>query len=143
MENYYQLEDPRFVPQPNPIENEIWVQANLSLDPTNGSTGSNPKPCSDQEENDGKEDRFLVRGIVDRLEYVAVLSSARDVFNQSGNHNGEKAIMTAVRISDHKTVTAPDFKYSTATNKRIAEENMWQSKIYVGTKQGFTKPAHL
>jgi len=99
LENYYQLEDPRFVPQPNPIENEIWVQANLSLDPTNGSTGSNPKPCSDQEENDGKEDRFLVRGIVDRLDYVAVLSSARDVFNQSGNHNGEKAIMTAVRIT--------------------------------------------
>lgn len=107
LENYYQLEDPRFVPQPNPIENEIWVQANLSLDPTNGSTGSNPKPCSDQEENDGKEDRFLVRGIVDRLDYVAVLSSARDVFNQSGNHNGEKAIMTAVRIMDYKTGTAP------------------------------------
>ena len=52
-------------------------------DPTNGSTGSNPKPCIDQEENDGKENRFLVRGIVDRLDYVAVPLSPRDAFNQS------------------------------------------------------------
>jgi hypothetical protein len=81
---------------------------------------------------------------VDRLDYVTVPSSARDAFNQSGNHNGEKAITTtAVRIMVYKTGTAPDFMYFTATKKRSAEENMWQVKICVGTKQGFIKPAHL
>jgi len=128
--NYYRLEDPMLVPQPNPIEREIWVQAKLSLDPTYGSTGSNPKPCIDHEENNDKQERFLVRGIVDRLDYVAVPSSPRDVFDQSGNYNRDTAIKTAVRIVDYKTGKAPDFKYSPATNKRIAEENMWQLKIY-------------
>lgn len=123
--NYYRLEDPRLVPQPNPIEREIWVQAKLSLDPSKGSTGSNPKPCVDQQDENGdKEERFLVRGIVDRLDYVAVPSSPRDAFDQSGT------VKTAVRIVDYKTGKAPDFKYSAATNQRIAEENMWQLKIY-------------
>lgn len=123
--NYYRLEDPRLVPQPNPIEREIWVQAKLCLDPTHGSTGSDPKPCMDQDDNGNKEERFLVRGIVDRLDYVAVPPSPRDAFDPDG-----RTVKTAVRIVDYKTGKAPNFKYSAATNKRIAEENMWQLKIY-------------
>lgn len=126
--NYYRLEDPRLIPQPNPIEREIWVQAKLSLDPSKGSTGTNPTPYLDDENNG--EDRFLVRGIVDRLDYVAVPPSPRDAFAPNNGSDDASTIKTAVRIVDYKTGKAPDFKYSTATNQRIAEENMWQLKIY-------------
>ena len=119
LKKYYHLEDPRLIPPPNPIEREIWVQAKLALNPSKGSTGSDPKPLTD----DDDEERFLVRGIVDRLDYVAVPHSPRDAFKQQNMHS-------AVRIVDYKTGKAPDFKYSPATNQRIANENMWQLKIY-------------
>ena len=126
LDNYYQLEDPRLIPQPNPIEREIWVQTKLALDPSKGSTGSDPTPFSLNDDDGGGEDRFLMRGIVDRLDYVAIPLSPRDVFAQQ---HGEIQ-RTAVRIVDYKTGKAPDFKYSPATNERIASENMWQLKIY-------------
>lgn len=37
---------------------------------------------------------------------------------------------SAIRIVDYKTGKAPEFKYSFETNLRIANENMWQLKIY-------------
>lgn len=123
LENYFQLEDCRLVPPPNPIEREVWVQAKLSLDPSLGSTGSNPKPIT----KDDEEARFLVRGIVDRLDYVAIPSSPQAAFQQNSD---EPEIQTGVRIVDYKTGKAPDFKYSPETNNRIASENMWQLKIY-------------
>jgi hypothetical protein len=126
LENYFQLEDPRLIPSPNPIEREIWVNAKLAFDPSLGSTGSHPKPMTE----DDPEDRFLVRGIVDRLDFVAIPPSPRDAFNRHNGDESESSMQSCVRIVDYKTGKAPDFKYSPATNERIASENMWQLKIY-------------
>uniref|UniRef100_A0A7S2UQ23 PD-(D/E)XK endonuclease-like domain-containing protein n=1 Tax=Attheya septentrionalis TaxID=420275 RepID=A0A7S2UQ23_9STRA len=49
LKNYYEVENPQLVESPNPLEREVWVRANLPVDP------SNPV------------DTFLVRGIVDRI----------------------------------------------------------------------------
>jgi RecB family exonuclease len=56
LENYVQLEDPRLVNRPNPVQREVWVRANLPV----------------LEETVGFETKstFLVRGIVDRLDMV-------------------------------------------------------------------------
>ena len=126
LDNYYHLEDPRLIPQPNPIEREIWVQAKITMEPSKGSTGSNHAAIS----NDDEEERVLVRGIVDRLDYVAVPPSPRDAFNPTINDEASPQTHTAIRIVDYKTGKAPDLKYSPDTNERIASENMWQLKIY-------------
>jgi len=52
---------------------------------------------------------FLVRGIVDRVDLI----------------DGP-----FLRIVDYKTGKCPDFKYSPATNERIARESFFQLKIY-------------
>lgn len=88
LDNYYQLEDPRSVPVPNPLAREIWVSSELMSD---------------------RGDKFLVRGIVDRVDLI----------------NGP-----FLRIVDYKTGKCPDFKYSPATNERIAHESFFQLKIY-------------
>ena len=88
LDNYYQLEDPRSVPAPNPLVREIWVSSELLSD---------------------RGDAFLVRGIVDRVDLM----------------NGPY-----LRIVDYKTGKCPDFKYSPATNERIAHESFFQLKIY-------------
>ena len=88
LDNYYQLEDPRSVPVPNPLAREIWVSSKLLSD---------------------RGDAFLVRGIVDRVDLM----------------NGPY-----LRIVDYKTGKCPDFKYSPATNERIAHESFFQLKIY-------------
>jgi len=88
LDNYYQLEDPRSVPVPNPLAREIWVSSELLSD---------------------RGDAFLVRGIVDRVDLI----------------NGPN-----LRIVDYKTGKCPDFKYSPATNDRIAHESFFQLKIY-------------
>lgn len=100
----------------------MWVQAKLTLDTNKGATGETPVPDA---ENVDTEPRFLVRGIVDRLDFVAVPPSPRRSFVLE-----EERQDYALRIVDYKTGKSPDFKYSPATNIRIANENMWQLKIY-------------
>jgi len=109
--NYYQLEDPRLVPPPNPLQREIWVRAHLPLHHTN------------THDDDDEEDSFLVRGIVDRLDLIQVPSTS----SSSSNNDPPKF---GLRIVDYKTGKAPNFKYSPETNARIADEKFWQLKIY-------------
>ena len=40
LENYYQLEDPRDISRPNPLKREVWLNADLTIDPRKGVTGS-------------------------------------------------------------------------------------------------------
>jgi len=63
--------------------------------------------------SDLADDEFLMRGIVDRID-------------QAKTWDGEAVL----RIVDYKTGKAPDFKYSKAMNAKIADEAMWQLKIY-------------
>jgi len=146
LSNYYELEDPRIIPRPNPLEREIWVTAHLSLDPSKGATA---KLDSDKNEPradiDGEEDdTFFVRGIVDRLDYVAAPHYPH------AENDDEKSKGGCIRIVDYKTGKAPHFKYSPATNQRIAEENMWQLKIYalllremIYNGKAYSKSGHL
>ena len=62
-------------------------------------------------ENQGAS--FLVRGIIDRLDYVRL---------QDGQ--------IVLRLIDYKTSKSPNFKYSKAMNVKIAEESFWQLKVY-------------
>jgi hypothetical protein len=151
LNNYYQVEDPRLIPRPNPLERERWVTAHLTLDPKKGATA--PVNMSNENEShnsniDGgegeEEETFYVRGIVDRLDYIAIPPSPHD------NYENENPEMGAVRIVDYKTGKAPDFKYSPATNQRIAEDNMWQLKIYalllremIDKKKAYSKSGNL
>lgn len=124
LSNYYKLEDPRYVPDPNPLKREIWVNAQLTVDSGNGITGY-MKSISENDDVDNvsvnggtlksylKKDTFLVRGIVDRIDLISL-------------PNGD----TGLRIVDYKTGKAPDFKYSPSVNRRIANENFFQLKIY-------------
>jgi len=137
LENYYELEDPRLVPRPNPIEREVWVNAKLTINPSLGVTGyagrSNTTPTDDDlPSSDGNDaadppggDTFLVRGIVDRLDYVAAPPSPRSRRTTSPDDE-----MGVLRIIDYKTGKAPNFKYSPAMNEKIANDTTWQLKIY-------------
>jgi hypothetical protein len=109
LENYYHLEDPRLVERPNPIQREIWLQADLSVDPSRGKTGYVEAKMI---VTNNHTDTFHVRGIVDRLDMVRVNSHQ------------------VLQIVDYKTEKAPNFKYSQAVNERIAEEAFYQLKIY-------------
>eukprot|EP00560_Eucampia_antarctica_P000740 CAMPEP_0197841630 /NCGR_PEP_ID=MMETSP1437-20131217/46291_1 /TAXON_ID=49252 ORGANISM="Eucampia antarctica, Strain CCMP1452" /NCGR_SAMPLE_ID=MMETSP1437 /ASSEMBLY_ACC=CAM_ASM_001096 /LENGTH=284 /DNA_ID=CAMNT_0043451419 /DNA_START=404 /DNA_END=1255 /DNA_ORIENTATION=- len=109
--NYYQLEDPRLVQPPNPLQREVWVRADLPLDPTQDSTAKSSL-------SDGNSESFLVRGIVDRLDMIQF---------PTPSPNEPKF---GLRIVDYKTGKAPNFKYSPAMNSKIAEEKFWQLKIY-------------
>jgi len=133
LENYFELEDSRLVPRPNPLEREVWVKSNLTLDSNNGVTGhstsENPKstnesPTNTNESNTRLEDSFLVRGIVDRIDLIGISPSSTAL------SKGDRIPKMALRIIDYKTGKAPNFKYSQKTNERIADENMWQLKIY-------------
>jgi len=128
LENYYDLEDPRLVPRPNPIEREVWVNAKLTVNPSLGVTGytsgnSDTPPPTDDNDATARGDTFLVRGIVDRLDYVAAPPSPRSS-NTSRDGSG------VLRIIDYKTGKAPNFKYSPAMNEKIANDTTWQLKIY-------------
>jgi hypothetical protein len=128
LENYYHLEDPRLIPRQNPLEREIWVQAKLTLDPSKGVTGTTTRGSHVPSVEDGihTDETFLVRGIVDRLDYVAVPTSPQDTFLKTT----EETLDACVRIVDYKTGKAPEFKYSPSMNEQIANQNMWQLKIY-------------
>jgi len=124
LDNYYELEDPRLVPRTNPIEREMWVQTKLNMDASKGVTGTNSNSSNS---NNIDEAKFLIRGIVDRLDFVGIPNTPRSAFVDE-NINNERS--GCIRIVDYKTGKAPDFKYSPETNERIANENMWQLKIY-------------
>ena len=128
LRNYYQLEDPRLIPRPNPLEREIWVTAHLSLDPLKGATSSQRDNTSPNkgDNDEANHDTFYIRGIVDRLDFVAIPPSP----NNNNSNLSTNEPQGAIRIVDYKTGKAPDFKYSPATNQKIANENMWQLKIY-------------
>ena len=65
LQNYHELEDPRTVTRPNPVQREIWLSKKLTVDPTCGATGANAN-------GETEDSTFLVRGIVDRLDMVRV-----------------------------------------------------------------------
>ena len=166
LENYFQLEDPRLIPRPNPLEREIWVTAHLNLDPRKGATSANKNisieegpdtsistysdsDSNSEEEEEESKDTFYVRGIVDRLDYVAIPPSP-NYPDQASNNNDSGGVGGAIRIVDYKTGKAPDFKYSPTTNQRIAEENMFQLKIYalllremIDKKKAYSKSGNL
>ncbi len=147
LSNYYELEDPRIIPRPNPLEREIWVTAHLSLDPSKGATAEidSAEDYDSHNDTDEEEGTFFVRGIVDRLDYVATPH-----YPHKQNHDDESAQGGCIRIVDYKTGKAPHFKYSPATNQRIAEDNMWQLKIYalllremISNGKAYSKSGHL
>eukprot|EP00986_Skeletonema_menzelii_P001951 scaffold539_cov145-Skeletonema_menzelii.AAC.15 len=57
-------------------------------------------------------DSFTVRGKIDRIDMIPSNSGA------------------ILRIIDYKTGKKPHFKYSAATNDRIANEQFWKMKVY-------------
>ena len=116
LENYYRVEDPRRVVRPNPLRREIWMHAHLTKDPNLGRTARDYQTDSEEEgeEDIRKEDKFYVRGIIDRLDMVRIPRS-RDV---------------VLKIVDYKTGKAPDLKYSRPVNERIVEESFYQLKVY-------------
>jgi len=126
LENYYELEDPRLVPRPNPIEREIWVNAKLTINPSLGVTGyaGRSDTTTPTDDDEGGDSTFLVRGIVDRLDYVAAPPSPRSSNTSPDDGAG------VLRIIDYKTGKAPNFKYSPAMNEKIANDTTWQLKIY-------------
>lgn len=111
LENYYRSEDPRTVVRPNPYRREVWVNADLTVDPSLGVTGKGGGPA--RSSSSSPHETFKVRGIVDRLDMVKV--SSRKV---------------ALKIVDYKTGKAPNLKYSDAMNKKIYQKNFYQLKIY-------------
>jgi RecB family exonuclease len=110
LENYYESEDPRIIQRPNPHKREVWVNANLAVDPTMGVTA---KKHSAAETPSSKPETFKVRGIIDRLDIVR--ESSRKV---------------ALKVIDYKTGKAPNLKYSPAMNQKIFREKFYQLKIY-------------
>ena len=98
LNNYYQAEDPRQVMRPNPVQREIWVRADLTVDPSLGITGkgssANGGSNSHSNNKHHQEEVFHVRGIVDRLDMVR-------------NPEGKGV---ALNIIDYKTGKAPTLK---------------------------------
>lgn len=109
LDNYYRSEDPRTIVRPNPYKREIWVNANLTVDPSLGVTSGKRSDLFDG----NATETFKVRGIVDRI----------DMVKESSQH-------VALRIVDYKTGKAPTLKYSLSMNQHIFEKNFWQLKVY-------------
>ena len=114
LENYYQLEDPRDISRPNPLKREIWLNADLTIDPRKGVTGY---VCDaggfETPVNDDVAPTFRVRGIVDRFDMVRLSS-----------------YQVSMRLIDYKTGKFPNLKYSASCNERIVDEALFQLKIY-------------
>jgi len=120
LSNYVKLEDPRLVISPNPVEREIWVNSKLTLNAEDGVSGyvKNAKDNGSKDTNEYlspsiKDNTFLVRGIVDRIDLINL---------PNGN--------VVHRIVDYKSGKSPEFKYTPEVNRRIANENFFQLKIY-------------
>lgn len=124
LENYYHAEDPKTVLRPNPLRREIWLHSHLALDPTLGVTG----PAGSTEPTSPSE-TFYVRGIVDRLDMVKVISEDEFHPDKGQTTDGRKK-QVALKIVDYKTGKAPDLKYSRPVNDRIVEEAFYQLKVY-------------
>ncbi|KAG7342387.1 RecB family exonuclease-like protein [Nitzschia inconspicua] len=113
LENYYRSEDPRTVVRPNPYKREVWVNANLTVDPSLGVSSATEKSLHDAANVTSAPETFKVRGIVDRIDMVKWSSQ-----------------QVALRIVDYKTGKAPTLKYSASMNQQIFEKNFWQLKVY-------------
>jgi PD-(D/E)XK nuclease superfamily len=98
--NYYALEDPRKITQPNPFRRETWVYIQL---PARYSSVSASRPTT-----------FVVRGIIDRIDMI--------------RHPVDKQV--CLRLVDYKSGKTPDLKYSAKMNEKIAEESFFQLKMY-------------
>uniref|UniRef100_A0A7S2EMZ8 PD-(D/E)XK endonuclease-like domain-containing protein n=2 Tax=Ditylum brightwellii TaxID=49249 RepID=A0A7S2EMZ8_9STRA len=128
LKNYMEIEDPRNIPKPNPLEREMWVSSKLTVNPKDGVTGyaSHDNYLKDKEEDDTLSDlspTFLVRGIVDRIDMIRMPNDDDDDDDTTENN-------IVLRIVDYKTGKAPNFKYSPSMNEKIAHDNFWQLKIY-------------
>ena len=113
LENYVNLEDPRQVLRPNPVQREVWVKANLDANFKNQKGGREPT-AHDGNNSNTDNDTFLVRGIVDRLDMI--------------RHPADKQV--CLRLVDYKSGKAPQLKYSASMNDKILEESFYQLKIY-------------
>jgi RecB family exonuclease len=118
LENYVNLEDPRQVLRPNPVQREVWVKANLDTSFKVQKRGGDQSVSYEAAARAGNEnsanDTFLVRGIVDRLDMI--------------RHPVDKQV--CLRLVDYKSGKAPQLKYSASMNAKIAEESFYQLKIY-------------
>ena len=104
LQNYYQLEDPKTISQPNPLMREMWVQARFPI-----------QENDDGDDDDTDNNEFIVRGKIDRI----------DILQPSGNNN-----KVQLQIIDYKTGKKPNFKYSPKVNERIENEQFWKMKVY-------------
>jgi RecB family exonuclease len=119
LQQYWQAEDAASIGRPNPVQREVWVSAQLAVDGPSGAA------AGDREHDTGEEaattgtlaatPKFLVRGIVDRLDMV------QDTQDKS---------QVALRLIDYKTGAAPELKYSAAMNEKIQKEALDQLLIY-------------
>lgn len=118
LENYVNLEDPRQVLRPNPVQREVWVKANLDTNFSIQKRGRDHSMGHEVTAPDGHSNNtdgtFLVRGIVDRLDMI--------------RHPTDKQV--CLRLVDYKSGKAPQLKYSASMNAKIAEESFYQLKIY-------------
>mmetsp|Transcript_42282 Transcript_42282/g.48814 ORF Transcript_42282/g.48814 Transcript_42282/m.48814 type:complete len:519 (-) Transcript_42282:97-1653(-) len=125
LDNYYRSEDPRTIHRPNPHKREVWVNANLTIDPNMGVTAA-ATACTNNNSitntnsinthtipGSGQPGAFKVRGIIDRIDMVR--ESSRKV---------------TLKIIDYKTGKAPNLKYSPTMNQHIFQKNFYQLKIY-------------
>ena len=147
LENYIHAEDPQ---QVEPAKREMWVKAQLSIDPRQGNTGYvmgfNDNNYLDRPiattTTDPPSDRFLVRGIVDRLDLVRSQTASTD--SDSSIHIANSDAMlenratgdevdgdpVVLQVIDYKTGKAPDLKYPPHVNRRILDDVFFQLQIY-------------
>jgi PD-(D/E)XK nuclease superfamily len=126
LENYWKVENAAQVLRPNPVQREMWVRALLSTEKnatdasgavtTPAAVSNNTLDPLDLLTNETSEpNKFLVRGIIDRLDMV------QDAANRSS---------VSLRLIDYKSGKAPDLKYSAPMNAKIQREAFEQLLIY-------------
>jgi hypothetical protein len=152
LSNYYEIENPTLVMPPNPIRQEVWVQANLTTNPRLGVTAcndllsqslasvddevgwqgidrNNDTPAASIENTISEnihpvdiDNTFHVRGIVDRLDLIR--------FTAKDPNNDKTFTQLVLRLTDYKSGKAPDLKYNATTNATIIQDSFFQLKIY-------------
>ena len=103
------------------------MTAKLKVNSQKGSTGYVHGIVQEEDVDLGKEeeeDTFVVRGKIDRLDYVSTIDHDDDESKSKGGGGG------SIRIIDYKSGKAPNFKYTPETNERIANDAMFQLKLY-------------